>query len=411
MQSAELGAFRSEIAASKAIRACMLTYTDEAKGISKVTARILGIESSCDETAAAIVADGVKILSSVVASQVDIHRKYGGVVPELASREHLRQIVPVVREAAAQAQIAVADVDAIGVTQGPGLVGSLLVGLTYGKVLAFALGKPLIAVNHLEGHVHAVFLEAHTAGRTPKLPGVCLVVSGGHTLLYRVEVRAASGGNGERQFVYERLGGTRDDAAGEAYDKVAKMLALGYPGGPIIDNLAVHGNASAIRFSEPKMKGNPYDFSYSGIKTAVLYHLRRHPEFTAEIEARQEALASGQRGAESLRALSSHATLDLVASFQHAVVGDLVSRTLAAAEQFAAESVLVSGGVAANRELRQRFESEAQKRGLEAFFPSRPLSTDNAAMIAAAAYPKFLAGERADSMLNAAPNFPLGVAR
>lgn len=376
-----------------------------------MTARILGIESSCDETAAAIVADGVNILSSVVASQVEIHRKYGGVVPELASREHLRQIVPVVREAASQAQISISDVDAIGVTQGPGLVGSLLVGLTYGKVLAQALGKPLIAVNHLEGHVHAVFLEAHAAGRAPTLPAVCLIVSGGHTLLYRVEVHGGAADNGARQFVYERLGGTRDDAAGEAYDKVAKMLALGYPGGPIIDNLAVHGNPSAIRFGEPKMKGNPYDFSFSGIKTAVLYHLRRHPEFTAEVEARQAALASGQRKADALRALSSQATLDLIASFQHSVVEDLVGRTLAAAEQFAAESVLVSGGVAANRELRQRFESEAQTRGLEAFFPSRPLSTDNAAMIAAAAYPKFLAGERADSLLNAAPNFPLGISR
>ncbi|HEV2297940.1 MAG TPA: tRNA (adenosine(37)-N6)-threonylcarbamoyltransferase complex transferase subunit TsaD [Candidatus Acidoferrales bacterium] len=376
-----------------------------------MTTRILGIESSCDETAAAIVADGVKILSSVVASQVEIHRKYGGVVPELASREHLRQIVPVVREAAAQAGIALADVDAIGVTQGPGLVGSLLVGLTYGKVLALALGKPLVAVNHLEGHVHAVFLEAHAASRAPKLPAVCLIVSGGHTLLYRVEPHAISKCNGARQFSYTRLGGTRDDAAGEAYDKVAKMLALGYPGGPIIDRLAAHGNPKAIRFGETKMKGNPYDFSFSGIKTAVLYHLRNHPELAPEIEARQAALARGERGADALRGLSSSATLDLIASFQHAVVEDLVGRTLAAAEQFAAESVLVSGGVAANAELRKRFEEEAVKRGLEVFFPSRPLSTDNAAMIAAAAYSKFVAGEHADSTLNAAPNFPLGVDR
>ena len=375
-----------------------------------MTARILGIESSCDETAAAVVADGRKILSSVVASQVEIHRKYGGVVPELASREHLRQIVPVVREAVLQAGIALADVDAIGVTQGPGLVGSLLVGLTYGKVLALALGKPLIAVNHLEGHVHAVFLEAHAAGRAPKLPAVCLIVSGGHTLLYRVETRAISGANGARQFSYTRLGGTRDDAAGEAYDKVGKMLALGYPGGPIIDRLAAHGNPKTIRFGETKMKGNPYDFSFSGIKTAVLYHLRNHPEFAPEIEKRQAALGRGERGADALLSLSSSSTLDLVASFQHAVVEDLAGRTLAAAEQFAAESVLVSGGVAANGELRKRFEEEAGKRGLEVFFPSRPLSTDNAAMIAAAAYPKFISGERADFTLNAAPNFPLGAA-
>lgn len=373
-----------------------------------MTTRILGIESSCDETAAAVVADGVKILSSVVASQVDVHRKYGGVVPELASREHLRQIAPVVREAIAQANLALADVDAIGVTQGPGLVGSLLVGLTYGKVLALALNKPLIAVNHLEGHVHAVLLEAHSAGRVPKLPAVCLIVSGGHTLLYRVDASSNSV-NGSVRFSYARIGGTRDDAAGEAYDKAAKMLALGYPGGPVIDKLASHGNASAVRFGPTKIRGNPYDFSFSGIKTAVLYYLRKWPELQAEVDARQRSLANGDRGADALRALSSPATLDLIASFQRAVVEDLVKRTLAASEQFAAQSVLVSGGVAANRELRQRFEEEGRKRGLDVFFPSRPLSTDNAAMIAAAAFAKFSAGERADASLNAAPNFPLGV--
>ena len=368
----------------------------------------MGIESSCDETAAAIVADGVAILSSVVASQVEIHRKYGGVVPELASREHLRQIVPVVREALSQAGLALEDVDAVGVTQGPGLVGSLLVGLTYGKVLALALGKPFIAVNHLEGHVHAVLLEAHAAGRAPRLPAMCLIVSGGHTLLYRVEAQAGTTGNGAVQFAYSRIGGTRDDAAGEAYDKVARMLALGYPGGPVIDKLAVHGNASAVRFGDPKMRGNQYDFSFSGIKTAVLYYLRKHTELQPEIDARQEALARGERNAEVLRGLASQTTLDLVASFQRAVVEALIGRTLAAAEEFAAESVLVSGGVAANRELRVRFEEESRKRGREAFFPSRALSTDNAAMIAAAAYSKFVAGERADGLLNAMPNFPFG---
>ena len=375
-----------------------------------MTVRILGIESSCDETAAAIVADGVKILSSVVASQIDVHRKYGGVVPELASREHLRQIVPVVREAVLQANLSLQDVDAIGVTQGPGLVGSLLVGLTYGKVLAQALSKPLIAVNHLEGHVHAVFLEAHSAGRAPKLPAMCLIVSGGHTLLYCVEQSSGiSGGDGERRFTYTRIGSTRDDAAGEAYDKVAKMLALGYPGGPVIDKLAPHGDPNAIRFGGAKMRGSPYDFSYSGIKTAVLYHLRSHPELQPEIAAREAALANGQRSADALRALSTAATLDLIASFQHSVVEDLLKRTLAAAEQFASNSVLVSGGVAANSQLRKRFEEEAAKRGFEVFFPSRPLSTDNAAMIAAAAFGKFAAGEHADEALNAAPNFPLGV--
>jgi N6-L-threonylcarbamoyladenine synthase len=373
-----------------------------------LTTRILGIESSCDETAAAVVADGVKILSSVVASQIDIHRKYGGVVPELASREHLRQIVPVVREAVSQANMQLADVDAIGVTQGPGLVGSLLVGLTYGKVLALALNKPLIAVNHLEGHVHAVLLEAHSAGRTAELPAMCLIVSGGHTLLYRVDEIGEGSGNGAARFSYERIGGTRDDAAGEAYDKVAKMLALGYPGGPVIDKLAAHGNAGAVRFGPTKIRGSAYDFSFSGIKTAVLYYLRKRPELQSEIEARQRALSTGERSAEALRALSSTTTLDLVASFQGAVVDDLVKRTLAASEQFAVRSVLVSGGVAANKELRDRFEEEGKQRGFEVFFPSRPLSTDNAAMIAAAAFARFSAGETADASLNAAPNFPLG---
>src|SRR5467141_2170943 len=205
-----------------------------------MSTRILGIESSCDETAAAIVADGRDILSSVVASQMDIHRKYGGVVPELASREHLRQIVPVVREALAQAGLSYTDIDVIGVTQGPGLIGSLLVGVTYGKVLALELGKPLIPVNHLEGNVHAIFLAAHIAGCTPELPAVCLIVSGGHTLLYHVQANRENGNEAARAFAYRRLGGTRDDAAGEAYDKVARLLALGYPGGPVIDQLAAH---------------------------------------------------------------------------------------------------------------------------------------------------------------------------
>lgn len=381
--------------------------TELTKGKPELTTRILGIESSCDETAAAVVADGVKILSSVVASQIDVHRKYGGVVPELASREHLRQIAPVVREAVEQAKLTLADIDAIGVTQGPGLVGSLLVGLTYGKVLALALNKPLVAVNHLEGHVHAVFLEAHFAGRTPRLPAMCLIVSGGHTLLYRVENDAQ---NSAAPFSYARIGGTRDDAAGEAYDKVAKMLALGYPGGPVIDKLAAHGNPDAVRFGSAKIRGNPYDFSFSGIKTAVLYYLRKRPELQPEIAARQKALTDGQRSADALRALSSSTTLDLIASFQRAVVEDLVKRTLAASEQFAVQSVLVSGGVAANGELRARFEEDGKRRGFEIFFPSRPLSTDNAAMIAAAAFARFSAGERADADLNAAPHFPLGVA-
>jgi N6-L-threonylcarbamoyladenine synthase len=328
-------------------------------------------------------------------------------VPELASREHLRQIVPVVREALEQAGAKLSDMDAIAVTFGPGLIGSLLVGVTYGKVLAMSLAKPLIAVNHLEGHVHAVLLEAHAAGRSPELPAVCLIVSGGHTVLYHVKAGPLNGAEGAMRFSYARIGQTRDDAAGEAYDKVAKMLALGYPGGPVIDQLAVDGDAAAIRFGEPKMKGNPYDFSFSGIKTAVLYHLRKHPELRAEICAREEALSRGERRPDQLRPITSRPTLDLIASFQRAVVEDLVTRTLAAAEQDATLSVLVSGGVAANRELRRRFEEESLLRGREVYFPSRPLSTDNAAMIAAAAYPKFIAGERADAQLNAEANLPL----
>ncbi len=365
---------------------------------------ILGIESSCDETAAAVVAGGNRILSNVIASQTEIHRKYGGVVPELASREHLRQIVPVVREALEQAHIELRDVDAVAVTNGPGLIGALLVGVTYGKVLALSLGKPLIAVNHLEGHVHAVLLEAHVAGRKPQFPAVSLIVSGGHTILYHVKLEPL---NGAGRLSYARIGGTRDDAAGEAYDKVARMLALGYPGGPIIDMLAPHGNAHAVRFAEPKMTGNPYDFSFSGIKTAVLYHLRRNPQLEPEIEARRQALARGERNAEALHSLSSAATLDLIASFQRAVVDNLVSRTIAAAEQHAARAIFVSGGVAANSELRRTFEAEAVRRGIEVYFPSRALSTDNAAMIAAAGHARFLAGDRADSTLEAEANLPL----
>ncbi|HJY87019.1 MAG TPA: tRNA (adenosine(37)-N6)-threonylcarbamoyltransferase complex transferase subunit TsaD [Candidatus Acidoferrales bacterium] len=369
--------------------------------------RILGIETSCDETAAAVVVDGRQILSNIVASQADIHRKYGGVVPELASREHLRQIVPVVREALEQAGLVLRDVDALAVTRGPGLIGSLLVGVTYGKVLSMALGKPLVPVNHLEGHVYAVWLEAHCAGREPTLPAVCLIVSGGHTVLYDVEPRGANGDARLLPFVYRRIGQTRDDAAGEAYDKVAKLLALGYPGGPVIDQLAEQGDPDAVRFGVRKMKGNPYDFSFSGIKTAVLYYVRAHPGLQPEIERRRRALTQGERQAEQLRPLCSQQTLDLIASFQQAVVDDLVRRTLAAAENREARTILVSGGVAANRRLRQVWEEEGRFRGFDVYFPSRQLSTDNAAMIAAAAYPRLLAGEWADTQLNAEANLSL----
>lgn len=376
--------------------------------------RILGIESSCDETAAAVVAGGREILSSVVASQIDIHRKYGGVVPELASREHLRNIVPVVREALGCAGMALGDVDAFGVTCGPGLVGSLLVGLTYGKVLAASLGKPLVAVNHLEGHVHAVFLEAHRAGKAPELPAVCLIVSGGHTVLYEVTSRPGTPQPGAAVFEYRRLGQTRDDAAGEAYDKVAKLLALGYPGGPVIDKMVAraielgHDRSNGTHFSPTKIKGNPYDFSFSGIKTAVLYYVRAHPEFHPEIEQRLAALERGERSAAALLPLSTPQALSLLVDFQRTVIDELVRRTIAAAEEAGARSVLVSGGVAANAGLRARFEQEAERRALPVFFPSRELSTDNAAMIAAAAFPKLMAGDLADATLDARPIFPLG---
>ena len=370
--------------------------------------KILGIESSCDETAAAVVVDGCEILSSVVASQISIHRKYGGVVPELASREHLRQIVPVVREALLQAGLEFADIDAVGVTHGPGLVGALLVGITYGKTLAAALGKPLIPVNHLAGHVHAVFLEAHLAGRVPRLPSVCLIVSGGHTVIY--EVRGDESGDRARAelFTYRKLGGTRDDAAGEAYDKVAKLLALGYPGGPILDRLAGQATiAPPIKFRASKMKGNALDFSFSGLKTAVFYHLREHSEYDEEIHLRNSAIERGERSYEQLLPLCSPQTLGLIREFQDAVVRNLLERTMTAAESISAESVLVSGGVAANSALRGAFEERGKALGIEVFFPSRALSTDNAAMIAAAAYPRFRAGILAGADLNADPSLTL----
>jgi len=372
---------------------------------------VLGIESSCDETAAAVVADGERILASIVASQVLTHERYGGVVPELASREHLKKISPIVDEALERAGVGLNDIDALAVTEGPGLIGSLLVGLVYGKALAQALGKPLVGVNHLEGHIHAVLLEhklAQQAGQEAepmRLPAVALVVSGGHTSLFLVETH-----NSDRPpvFSYTRLGQTRDDAAGEAFDKVAKLLALGYPGGPIIDHLAPFGNPAAVEFGRIKMKGNPLDFSFSGLKTAVLYRVRG-TELAVEAEARRAWRQSvGRATADEVRAQCSPATLDLVASFQNAVITDLVERTLAAAEGARVQTILVSGGVACNSLLRTRFAKAARAEALEAFFPSLELSTDNAAMIAAAGYYKLLAGQRADASLTAHASFPLG---
>src|SRR5690242_3288932 len=359
---------------------------------------ILGIESSCDETAAAVVRSGEQMISNIVASQIATHQPYGGVVPELASREHLRAIVPVVRQALAEANRSYETVDAVAVTQGPGLPGALLVGISYAKALAFALDKPLIAVNHLEGHIHAVLLEEKQKGnRELRFPVLALVVSGGHTHLYLAEER-------ERGWTYQNIGHTRDDAAGEAFDKVAKLLGLGYPGGPVIDKLSKFGDPRAVKFPMPQIKhrdrrdrGKPeaerprFDFSYSGIKTSVLRYVERNGLQPA-IEARRRKLAdTTMPTVDDYRVACDPTTLDLVASFQRTMVRDLVERTLDAAREYDVATVFVTGGVAANNELRQTFEQEAAQAGLPVYFPSRPLSTDNAAMIAAAAYPKFLA--------------------
>ncbi len=366
-------------------------------------AYILGIESSCDETAAAVVRSGEKLISNVVASQIATHQPYGGVVPELASREHLRAIVPVVRQALADAGHTYQSVDAIAVTQGPGLAGALLVGISYAKALAFALGKPLIAVNHLEGHIHAVLLEERQKGNHElQFPTLALVVSGGHTHLYLATQK-------RQAWTYENIGHTRDDAAGEAFDKVAKLLGLGYPGGPVIDRLSPRGNPKAVKFPMAQIKHRDrrdrldgkavdpgddrprFDFSYSGIKTAILRYVEAN-NLRTSIEARRQALAQiSKPKLEDYLANCDQQTLDLVASFQRGIIEDLVGKTLAAAQEHNVASLFVTGGVAANQELRQTFERDGNETGLAVYFPSRALSTDNAAMIAAAAYPKFLA--------------------
>ncbi len=377
---------------------------------------ILGIESSCDETGAAVVRSGLQILSNVVASQIATHQPYGGVVPELASREHLRAMIPVVRQALAESGQTYQSLDAIAVTQGPGLAGALLVGISFAKALAFGLDKPLIAVNHLEGHIHAVLLEQQQSRDRENdelhFPVLALVVSGGHTHLYLAQLE-------KNLWSYRNIGHTRDDAAGEAFDKVAKLLGLGYPGGPMIDRLAPNGDPQEVKFQIAQMKhadrqdsaegerkhgdykrgpvlddaGPHFDFSYSGIKTAVLRYVETQ-NLKPGIEARRAALVGvAEPKVEDYLKLSDRQTLNLVASFQRAMVNDLVSKTLAAAREYDVRTLFVSGGVAANRELRAAFEREAGRQGLDVFFPSRGLSTDNAAMIAAAAYPKFLRRE------------------
>ncbi|HEY3927759.1 MAG TPA: tRNA (adenosine(37)-N6)-threonylcarbamoyltransferase complex transferase subunit TsaD [Candidatus Koribacter sp.] len=375
---------------------------------------ILGIESSCDETAAAVIRNGEHILSSIVFSQIYTHMPYGGVVPELASREHLKAIVPVVRKAIEDAGRTYDNIDAIAVTRGPGLAGALLVGISYAKALSYALDKPLIGVNHLEGHIHAVLLELRQKGQHEvQFPVLALVVSGGHTHLYLAEEK-------EHGWIYRDVGHTRDDAAGEAFDKVAKLLALGYPGGPVVDRLSKHGDPHAVKFPFAQMKHrdrNPQnrhaddetrvDFSYSGIKTAVLRYVETH-DMRAAIDARRVALKETAKPTfEDYLRLCDKQTLDLVASFQRSIVNDLVGKALHAAAENNVATLLVTGGVAANAELRETFEKRAAEVGLPVYFPSRPLSTDNAAMIAAAAYPRFLSGQFASPDLSAEANLRL----
>jgi N6-L-threonylcarbamoyladenine synthase len=357
--------------------------------------RILAIESSCDETAAAVVENGELVLSSVVASQMSTHGKYGGVVPELASREHLRAIVPVVREALERSGSQWNDLAAIAATVGPGLVGSLLVGLTYAKSLCFARGLPLIAVNHIEGHIHAVILEAKHAATAVEFPALALVVSGGHTHLFEVL----------EGFRYRLLGKTRDDAAGEAFDKVAKLLGFGYPGGPVIDLLAPYGNPQAVHFTFAKMKGNRLDFSFSGLKTAVLRWVEDR-DMDAEIAARRALLRDLPRPtAEDWLAAAPPRTLDLLASFQQAVITELLTRAAASADGMDARSLIISGGVACNSGLRAA--AQAARLPYPVYFPSPALSTDNAAMIGAAAFPKLVRQEFAGLDVLAQANLAL----
>jgi N6-L-threonylcarbamoyladenine synthase len=355
---------------------------------------ILGIESSCDETAAAVVAEGGHILSSVVASQLDTHGKYGGVVPELASREHLKAIVPVVREALTKANTSLNTVNAIAVTEGPGLVGSLLVGITYAKALSAATGVPIIAVNHLEGHIHAAVMEAQ-----PAFPVLALVVSGGHTHLFEV----AEG------WQYRLLGRTRDDAAGEAYDKIAKLLGFPYPGGPVIDQLAPHGDGKrfAREFTAPRTKGNAQDFSFSGWKTAVLYWSQAR-DLKDEIATRRALLRQTPHPTvDEWLTVTPQETLDLLASFQKAVIDDLLRRATRAAESIGARAMIVTGGVACNAGLRA--ETARRRLPFPVHFPEPRYSTDNAVMIAAAAFPKLRRAEFADFGLKAKAGLQLAV--
>ena len=332
--------------------------------------RVLGIETSCDETAAAVVEDGQKILSNVLASQHEIHARFGGVVPELASRAHLERLGPLVEESLLSAGIGWEDLEGVAVTRGPGLIGALLVGMATAKAVALALGVPFIAVNHLEGHVYANFLEHGP----PQPPYVCLIVSGGHTMLVHMP----------EPHRFEVMGQTVDDAAGEAFDKVARFLGLGFPGGPALDRLAQEGDPEAIRFPRAMARSGDYDFSLSGLKTAVIRHVR------AEREAGREPSPP-----------------DLAASFQEAVVDVQVQKTIAAAEEKGVPTILLGGGVVANTRLRERIRDEAGSRGREVHYPSLELCTDNAAMIAAAGTFRLVRGERDPLDVSAEPGLAL----
>ncbi|MCU6746906.1 MULTISPECIES: tRNA (adenosine(37)-N6)-threonylcarbamoyltransferase complex transferase subunit TsaD [Lachnospiraceae] len=332
---------------------------------------ILAIESSCDETAAAVVHNGREVLSNVISSQIDLHKLYGGVVPEIASRKHIEKINQVVEEALKEAEVTLDDIDAVGVTYGPGLVGALLVGVAEAKAIAYARNLPLVGVHHIEGHISANYIEH------PELepPFFCLVVSGGHTHLVKVKDYG----------VYEILGRTRDDAAGEAYDKVARAIGLGYPGGPKIDRLAKEGDPAAIRFPKAHMEDAPYDFSFSGLKSSVLNYIN----------------GCKMKG-------ETYDPADIAASFQKAVVDVLVEKAMRAAEEFGIYKFAIAGGVASNSALRAGMEAACQERKIQFYYPSPILCTDNAAMIGAAAYYEYLAGTRHGWDLNAVPNLKLG---
>ena len=332
---------------------------------------ILAIESSCDETSAAVVVNGRDVLSNIIASQIDTHKKFGGVVPEVASRMHIEVINSVVSEALKVANKTLDDIDAIAVTYGPGLVGALLVGLQYAKGLAYSLKKPLIGVNHIEGHISAYFIEH----KYLKTPFVCLVVSGGHTFIVHVK----DYGN------YEIIGETRDDAAGEAYDKVARSLGLGYPGGPKIDKLSKEGNEDAIKFPRANFHDNTLDFSFSGVKSAVLNYLNK-------MEMKNEKINKA----------------DVAASFQKAVVGVLTDNVIKTCKIKKIDKIAIAGGVASNSALRESLIKEGKKRNINVLFPSPILCTDNASMIGSAAYFEFLRGNVASMDLNAKPNLRLG---